>query len=148
VIGEDGQLRRDYLRKLIFDDPLARQKLESIIHPLVFDEIARRLSLVIFPYCIVSSPLLLESKSKHEIDRVLVIDAPENMQIERATQRDDSRQDEIRKIIDSQSSRQNRLAAADDVIVNDRDLSHLREQIEALHDKYLKVATTRLVSCS
>ncbi len=147
VIGEDGHLRRDHLRKLIFNDLPARRKLEAIIHPLVFDGIAKRICQVTFPYCIVSSPLLLESSSAHDIDRILVIDVPETLQIERASQRDRSQSTEIKKIIDAQISRRERLDAADDIITNDRDLSFLRAQVETLHKKYLETATGKTIEC-
>jgi len=143
VIGEDGQLRRTYLRKLIFANLSARRKLEAIIHPLVYDEITRRTGLVEYPYCIISSPLLLESLSLHDIDRVLVIDLPESLQIERASKRDGLQAIDIKKIVDSQIGRQERLDAADDIIINDRDMSFLRTQIETLHKKYLETAAER-----
>lgn len=148
MIDEEGQLRRAHLRKLIFDDANARTRLEAIIHPLVYDEVARRVGRMIFPYCILSSPLLLESRSAHDIDRILVIDVPEPLQIERASSRDSAHRDEIKKIVNSQSSRQDRLAAADDVIVNDRDLSFLRKQVEVLHGKYLEIAAGKMAQCS
>ncbi|MBT7950011.1 MAG: dephospho-CoA kinase [Gammaproteobacteria bacterium] len=148
VINADGHLRREYLRKLIFDDPSARLKLEAIIHPQVFNEISRRLSLVKFPYCIVCSPLLLKSKSAYDLDRILVIDASEKLQIERASRRDNSEECEIKKIIDSQSNRQDRLASADDIIINDKDLSFLHEQIGKLHEKYLNIAKKGVAQCS
>jgi dephospho-CoA kinase len=148
VIGEDGQLRRAHLRSLIFDDLPARRQLEAIIHPLVHSEIARRVNQVTFPYCIVSSPLLLESSSAYDIDRILVVDAPEPLQIERASRRDKSQQEEIKKIIASQISRQARLDAADDVIVNDKDLYYLEEQVKTLHKKYLEIAASEIARCS
>lgn len=148
VINTNGELRREQLRKLIFDDSSARQKLEAIIHPLVFNEISRRLSQVKFPYCIICSPLLLESKSGYDIDRILVVDTSENLQIERACRRDNSPESEIKKIIDSQSSRQDRLARADDIIVNDKDLLLLHEQVDKLHEKYLKLAENGVTLCS
>lgn len=148
MIGEDGQLRRAHLRKLIFNDADTRGRLEAIIHPLVSDEVARRVGGVTFPYCILSSPLLLESRSAHDIDRILVIDVPESLQIERASSRDGVHQDEIEKIVNSQSSRQDRLAAADDIIVNDRELAFLRKQVEMLHEKYLGIATGKMAQCS
>ncbi len=141
VIGEDGELRRSYLRKLIFDDIPARQKLESIIHPRVRDEITRRLQHIRYPYCIISSPLLIESHSLDNIDRIVVIDAPEPLQIERASNRDQLQKEEINKIVNSQISRHDRLSVADDVIVNEKDLSFLQKQVEVLHRKYLKIAT-------
>jgi dephospho-CoA kinase len=147
VLNSEGRLRRDYLRQVIFDDPESRKKLEAIIHPLVFKEITRRLDLVDFPYCVLSSPLLLESRSAYKVDRILVIDAPEELQVERASLRDKSKQAEIRKIIKAQASRQQRLAMADDVIVNDKDLSFLKEQLETLHKKYMKMAAEKTVTC-
>ncbi len=148
VLNEEGQLRRAQLRKLVFDDPLARQKLESIVHPLVYDEITRRVNQVTYSYCIISSPLLLESKSNYSVDRVLVIDVPEGLQIERATLRDNVQESDIKKIISSQSKRQHRLNSADDVITNDKDITFLKEQIETLHNKYLKTADINLAPCS
>jgi dephospho-CoA kinase len=146
VIGSEGQLRRDYLRKLIFEDLSAREKLEAIIHPRVHDEISRRINQATFPYCIISSPLLLESRSiQHRIDRVLVVDAPEHLQIERASQRDNSSKEQIKRILEAQVDRQARLDAADDVIVNERDLSFLKREVEKLHQIYLEAATERLV---
>jgi dephospho-CoA kinase len=147
LIDEDGQLRRDRLRQIVFDDSQARMKLESIIHPLVYVEIKRQVSHVSFPYYILSSPLLLESKSKYKIDRVVVIDVPESMQIERASQRDNLEARDIQKVIDSQSNRNKRVSQADDVLMNDKDLSSLRNNIELLHKKYLKLAETKLISC-
>lgn len=148
VIGEDGELRRSYLRKLIFDDLSARRKLESIIHPQVHSEICRCIKQVKYPYCIVSSPLLFESRSLYDIDRIVVLDVPESLQIERASRRDQSRKDEITKIINSQINRQDRLNAADDIIVNDKDLSILRKQVETLHLKFLEAAAERTAQCS
>ena len=148
VIDENGQLRRDKLRQIVFDDSQARKKLESIIHPLVYGEIKRQISQVSFPYCILSSPLLLESRSQYKVDRVAIIDVPESIQIERAGQRDNLPAADIQKIIDSQLNRNSRIKQADDVLVNDKDLCSLRNKVELLHKKYLELSETKLVSCS
>ncbi len=148
VIDSDGQLRRAHLRNLIFDDCSARNKLEMIIHPLVHNEIKSRVSLVTFPYCIISSPLLLESRTAHDVDRILVVDAPKALQVERASRRDNSGKSDIEKIVNSQISRKERLKAADDIIVNDSDFSCLRSQVESLHQKYLEIASTKSVKCT
>jgi len=148
VVDGEGQLRRAYLRDLIFDDHAARNKLEMIIHPLVHDGIRERVSLVTFPYCIISSPLLLESRTAHDVDRILVVDVPESLQIERASRRDNSQKCDIQKIIDSQINRKERLKVADDIIINNSNFSYLREQVQLLHKKYLKIASARPVECT
>ncbi|MFT5132036.1 MAG: dephospho-CoA kinase [Gammaproteobacteria bacterium] len=145
VIGDNGQLRRDRLRKIIFDDLSARQKLESIIHPRVHSEISRRVNQVTFPYYIISSPLLLESRSLHNVDRILVLDVPETLQIERASRRDNLSEDDIKLVLKTQIGRQERLDAADDVIANDRDLSVLRQKVEKLHKTYLEISAQKML---
>ena len=144
LVDDNGNLRRAHLRTLVFNDQSARRKLESIIHPEVRREITRRIDAVTFPYCIISIPLLIESSSRQDIDRILVVDVPESLQIQRASQRDESDANEIAKIVQSQIGRQDRLDAADDIIENDGDLEYLRSQVETIHKKYLELATKRV----
>ena len=140
IVAENGQLDRSALRKLVFADPAARKQLESITHPRIKLEMSKLCEQVDFPYCIISSPLLLESRTSYSVDRILVIDLPEAEQVQRASARDQSEPEQIKKIIESQMPRQQRLEVADDIIVNDRDLHYLREQVLILHENYMSLA--------
>lgn len=140
VITDNGELDRHYLRELVFNDSQARNKLESILHPLIFDEIRKQLALVDYPYCIISIPLLVETGAMDKVDRILVIDASEDRRIARAIRRDGGTEQTIRNIINSQATREQRLAVADDVIQNNDDIESLKEQINELHKKYYCMA--------
>ncbi|MCH7695740.1 MAG: dephospho-CoA kinase [Proteobacteria bacterium] len=141
VIGPDGELRRDYLRKLVFTDEILRNRLESIIHPLVHDTINNFINNVSHPYCIISIPLLFETGAENTVDRVLVIDAPEILQIKRAMTRDNTTNQGIQKIIHSQMNREQRLKQTDDVICNDNSIKKLQSEVNSMHKKYLGLAT-------
>lgn len=140
VITDNGDLDRHYLRELVFNDSQARKKLESILHPLIFDEIRKQLALVDHPYCIISIPLLVETDAMDKVDRILVIDATEDRRIARAIRRDGGTEQTIKNIINSQATREQRLAVADDVIQNDDDIESLKAQISELHKKYYCMA--------
>lgn len=140
VVDEHGELDRRCMRQIVFNDEQARGKLESIIHPRVYEEIRKFVETVSFPYCIISSPLLIEKQDHYNLDRILVIDTPESLQLARASKRDNSNEEDIEKIIHSQIPRQTRLQAADDIIVNDSDLEFLQSQVNSMHDKYLALA--------
>jgi dephospho-CoA kinase len=140
AVSEQGELRRDRMRAAVFRDPPLRRRLEEILHPMVYDEIRRWMQSVTHPYCIVVIPLLVESGKKVEVDRVLVIDADEDLQVERTRRRDGASEPEVRRIMETQASRGARLAAADDVIVNDGDLEALRSRVMELDRRYLELA--------
>jgi dephospho-CoA kinase len=144
ALGHDGELRRDYIRHAVFEDAGLRSRMEEIIHPLVYAEIERRMADIDSPYCLISVPLLLESGMSGAFDRVLVVDLPEALQLRRTSERDHLPEAEIRKIMETQSTRGARLQAADDVIRNDSDLEHLRAEVERLHRSYLQLANTRV----
>ena len=148
ALAPDGELRRDHIRRAVFRDEMLRRRLEAIIHPLVYAEIRRRLAAADHPYCVVSVPLLLESGSTAEFDQVLVVDVPEELQLRRTAERDRLPESEIRKVIDSQVSREARLLAADDVVRNDDDLDYLESRIDRLHLKYLALAESRVAGSS
>ena len=148
IVDKDGQLLRAHLRNIVFNDSEARKKLEEIVHPRIHNEVEKRVKQITFPYFIVCSALLVESLASHDIDRILVIDIPEFLQLERASRRDNTSEGEIRKIVESQIDRQQRLDKADDIITNDKDLKNLKEQVLLLHNKYLKIASERLAACS
>lgn len=139
VIDQTKELRRDYLRQLIFSDKDLKIKLENIIHPLVRTEINLSIKDSDHPYNLISIALLFESNSNYNLDRILVIDLPEQLQITRTCSRDNTDRQEILKIIQSQFDREKRLEKADDIICNDKQLKSLETQVEMLHKKYLQL---------
>ncbi len=143
VLDERGRLRRPLLRERIFRDEKARRKLEAILHPLILKGIHSRLARIQAPYAIIVAPLLIESGWTGQVDRVLVVDAPEGLQYERAQKRDRIDLDTVKAIIHAQASREERLAAADDVIVNDNGLEKLYHQVDELHAHYRKLTQGR-----
>lgn len=140
VISESGELDRSAMRKLIFDDDNARADLEAILHPLIGLEVRRQSALLVGQYQIIAVPLLVNSALLQFIDRVLVVDCNEDKQIERILQRDSGTVEDAKRIIASQSTRDERLAIADDVIRNNSDLQHLHKQVSNLHRKYLRLS--------
>lgn len=140
ILLEDGNLDRAALRKIIFETPEERTWLESLTHPLIRDEIINGLQSATSPYVILSSPLLIESGQYHLVKRILVIDVPEELQISRTCQRDNNPKEQVKSIIAAQINRQDRLEKADDVIVNDQDLSYLKSEVAKLHEVYLGLA--------
>ncbi len=140
VLGPDGRLDRAKLRAKVFSDPKARKTLEAILHPKIFAEMANKAKACKTPYCVLVIPLLVETQAQTQVDRVLVVDCPEALQIERIRRRDLLPQDLILKILASQASRQERLAAADEVIDNAGDLGTLKQQVEELHRFYLSLS--------
>lgn len=140
VLLPDGSLDRRALRRLVFADPAARRDLEAIVHPLIRSAMAERSAAAGGPYQINVIPLLVEGGRRATLERVLVVDCPEALQIARVMQRDHITEAEARAILAAQVSRSERLAAADDVIVNDGDEAALQAQVDALHTKYLHLA--------
>lgn len=136
----DGSLDRAAMRQRIFADPVAKRWLEQLLHPLIGQWIAEQLAAAPGPYAILESPLLLESSQRNNVNRVLVVDVPEAVQIARASARDASPEGQIRAIMASQMSRAERLAGADDVIDNGGSLDDLAAQVAALHQRYREMA--------
>lgn len=147
VIAADGALDRVAMRSRVFADPVARQRLEAILHPLIRAESEARLCRLAgadFPYALLVVPLLVESGTyRNRVDRVCVVDCPEDIQIARVMTRSGLSSDTARSILAAQASRAQRLAAADDVIDNAAGLDTLAAQVAALHAKYLELAKTR-----
>ncbi|MBB4818643.1 dephospho-CoA kinase [Pseudomonas alcaligenes] len=137
VLQADGQLDRATLRQRIFEHPEERRWLENLLHPLIGEEIVRDLASAQSPYAILVSPLLIESGQHRMTQRVLVVDAPEAVQIQRTMARDKVSEEQVGAILKAQASREKRLEAADDVLVNDRDLEWLQREVERLHAFYL-----------
>jgi dephospho-CoA kinase len=139
-ILEKGQLNRTRLRKIIFGDDLARKKLESILHPRIRQKVEEALSEAKEPYVIVVVPLLVEKKKYEFINRILVIDCDEQIQINRVKKRNNLNNEEVTDIMRTQATRQERLAMADDIIHNNGDLSLLMEQVTLLNEKYIHMS--------
>ena len=142
LLDNKGALDRTKLRQIVFSDPDKRFELESILHPLVLVEIHTRIQAMDTPYCVICIPLLLETDMTENIDRVLVVDAPEELQISRTQERDNLTSDEIHQIMSAQTSRSQRLDAANDVITNDSDMANLEKQVTVLHNRYLELGTS------
>lgn len=137
VLQANGELDRSALRGLIFQDPEQRRWLETLLHPLIGQEIISYLARAESPYAIMVSPLLVESGQYRMTQRVLVIDAPEQLQIQRTMQRDSTSEEQVQAILKAQASREQRLSHADDVLINDRDPAWLKSEVERLHHFYL-----------
>jgi dephospho-CoA kinase len=136
-----GAMDRAKMRALAFRDPAARKKLELLLHPLIRAESDRRIAAASGAYVVHVVPLLVESPDyRQRVSRVLVVDCPEDVQIARVRQRSRLPDEEIRRILRSQASRAERLAAADDVIDNSGSLDALHKQVRELHAKYLELA--------
>ena len=139
VLLENGELNRRALRDVIFQDPDARQRLEAITHPAIRQSIIQQLAAATSPYVILVSPLLFETNQHELTQRTLLIDAPEHIQIERASQRDGQSLEHIQKIIQVQMSRVDKQQHADDIVLNDGHLEHLYAQLIPLHQYYLSL---------
>ncbi len=131
-LDHNGQLNRQQLKQLIFSNPVAKKQLESILHPLIKQEVINQLQQLKpkHPLIIIEIPLLTEKGKPDYIDKVLVCDCPEELQIERVLQRDNVNRQEITQIIQQQATRAERLAIADDVINTKNSLSDTNEQVE------------------
>lgn len=141
LIGADGALDRTRMRRLVFADPARKRKLESILHPLIRKESARRVESSGGPYAILVVPLLAEGGvDRSRYQRVLVVDCSEAQQIERVMRRSGLPENEVRDILASQATREQRLAIADDVIDNRGDPEALERQVSALNEKYITLA--------
>jgi dephospho-CoA kinase len=136
----DGSLDRRGLRDLVFSDPRARADLEALTHPAIFAAVEERARAAGGPYQILALPLLVEKGHSSLVDRVLVVDCDEALQIWRLQARDGSTLEQARAILAAQAPRATRLAVADDVIVNDGDLAALRDQVARCHARYLELA--------
>jgi dephospho-CoA kinase len=139
VLAASGALDRDKMRARVFADPAAKKALEALLHPMIREESRRLIAGARGPYVIHVVPLLVESADyRSGVDRVLVIDAPEELQVERVRGRSGLSEAQVRAIVSAQATRAERLAAADDVIENRGTIEALREQVAVLHRKYLE----------
>ena len=139
VLLQDGTLDRAAMRERIFANQQERKNLEAITHPKIKEEIQRQLAAAKGNYAILVVPLLLET-GQELADRILVVDAPEELQINRTIKRDNSSRQQVESMLKAQASRSERLRQADDVIDNSKDPDQLPQQVEQLHRKYLRLA--------
>lgn len=138
-VDDQGAMNRAFIRERVFRDENEKKKLESILHPMIQKECLDRLASLKAPYAVVSVPLLVESAFwLQKVDRVLVIDLPEEEQIKRTVKRDSLTEEIVKKIIAKQASRKERLNAADDVIENYSDVSSLRLSVAKLHKNIMQ----------
>ncbi len=140
VLAADGSLDRAAMRRQVFADAAARRRLEAILHPLIRQRMQAALAADAGPYVVLAIPLLVEAGQTDMADRVLVVDAPEGLCIQRVGQRSGLEPAEVKRIIASQASRDERLSVADDVIENTGDLAALEPKVRALHARYLTLA--------
>lgn len=140
IVDGEGNIDRDKLRRLVFDDSTRRQELEAILHPRVRTEIYHQSVELDAPYCIVVIPLLIEADQLDLVDRVLVVDLDEEKQVQHVGKRSGLSEAEVRKIIAAQIERGERRRHADDIIENNADIANLEAQVEKLHRRYLALA--------
>lgn len=141
VLDSNGHLDRAAMRRRVFEQPDARHALETILHPRIRAWLRDAVSRDQGPYCLLSIPLLAENHAHYEwVDRVLLVDAPVHVQVERLMRRDGVDEALARRMIDAQASREARLALADDVITNDGNEAALDAEVQRLHERYLQLA--------
>jgi dephospho-CoA kinase len=140
ILTPDGHLDRPKLREIVFSDPRARADLEALTHPAIGTAVEAWSAAAGGPYQVLILPLLVEKNLGSHVDRVLVVDCGEELQIRRLQARDGSTVEQARAILNAQTSRTARLKAAHDVIQNEGDLSGVRDQVSALHARYMELA--------
>lgn len=140
VLGDDGRIDRRRMRERIFADPAARQRLEAILHPAIRNEMERQSREAGGAYQVLVIPLFAEGKRRDHVDRVLLVDVPEEMQIERLTWRDGVTREQAQASLNAQATRAERLAMADDIVRNTGRVDDLREKVAELDAKYRRLA--------
>ncbi|SNC66892.1 dephospho-CoA kinase [Marinobacter sp. es.048] len=139
ILTSDGTLDRARLRGIVFQEPEERVWLESLLHPIIREELIRQLNPENYqlPYVLLVSPLLLETDQHELVDRIIVIDVPKDVQLERTMARDTNSREQVERIIAAQMSREDRLARADEVVDNNRPLDDVMRQVRELHERLL-----------
>ncbi len=143
MLAADGRIDRRRMRERVFADPAARRRLESILHPAIRAEMERQSSLAGGAYQLLVIPLLTEGGRRDHVDRVLLVDVPESVQIKRLMRRDEVSEAQARTSLAAQASRSERLAIADDVICNTGYREELFQKVARLHEKYLALALNK-----
>lgn len=142
IVADDGTLNRPALRELVFSHAEKKNQLEAILHPLIYQEMRQRLETLRGAYALLCIPLLLETGMQRFVDRIAVVDCPESAQLDRVKQRNGLAESAVRAIMQAQATRQQRLAAADDIIDNSGSVTELAQQVETLHNLYLTLGTS------
>lgn len=143
IINDDGDLNRKLLREYVFGNANALTELENITHPAIRQQVKLQLDQTTSDYVIIVTPLLLESNKSELINLcnyIVVVDTPVELQIQRATKRDDQSPEKIQAIMNNQLSRTERCSKADDIILNDGSLEQLYLKLESLHEKFLSLS--------
>jgi len=143
IVAANGELDRRALRELVFSDPDSRRDLEVILHPLIRADMDRSAAAAVGPYIVMAIPLLIEGGSRDRVDRILVVDVDEAVQLQRVMARDRCSLDEAQAILAAQAPRSARLAVADDVLPNSGTVTDLRQAVDRLHQRYLSLAAAR-----
>jgi dephospho-CoA kinase len=143
VLDAAGQLDRRRMRERIFGDPEAKRRLEAILHPAIRSEMERQSQAARGPYQLLVIPLLTEGGRRDHVDRVLLVDVPEELQVQRLMCRDSVTHAQAQAALSAQATRADRLALADDVVRNTGRVDDLRAQVAALHEKYRDLAAAR-----
>lgn len=138
ILQDDGSLDRAALRAKVFANPEERKWLEALTHPLIGQEILDQIAASTSPYTILSSPLLLETTQGELADHIVVVDVPEEVQLARTMSRDDNDEAQVRRIMDAQMKRADRLARADYTVDNSGEIEALDAQVEVLHARFLE----------
>ncbi len=145
-IQADGALNRQKMRETVFNNLEAKHQLEAILHPLIWQQCQKQAEVALGCYLIFVVPLLVESgKWRDRVDRILVVDCPEALQIQRVMQRNGLSHDQVQSIMKHQASRNQRLALADDVIKNETDLSQIKSEVNRLHQFYCEQQKLRQI---
>lgn len=139
VLLATGELNRVFLRQVIFSNPVEKQWLNDLLHPLIRQKIIDDLAQCQSPYCILVAPLLIENSMQTMVDHILVIDVDESIQIERTITRDNCTIEQAKAILAAQISRDLRLDQANDVIKNTGMINKLTNDVKKLHDRYSKI---------
>ena len=139
IITEDGRLDRAKLREIIASDAEERKWLESVLHPRIGEQITKEISESTSPYTLFVAPLLLETNSQEMCARVVVVDVPNDVQVERTAKRDKVPTDQVEQMVSAQMEREKRLEKADDVLLNTGTIEELEKKVEQLHEKYLQM---------
>ncbi|WP_245879601.1 dephospho-CoA kinase [Zobellella endophytica] len=141
VMLPDGGLNRRLLRERVFAEPMQKDWLNALLHPLIRERMLAACAAARSPYCLLVVPLLVENGLTGLTDRVLVVDVSPELQLARTVRRDRANEAQIRAIMAAQASREQRLAAADDVLDNsDSDMAGIKAAVAGLHRKYLAQA--------
>ena len=142
VLQDDGNLNRKLMRQIIFSEKDKKITLEKIMHPKIQNEVKLKIQSASGQYQIIVVPLLLQSPILDFVDRVLIIDCNEKIQINRLMNRDNISEELAKKMIENQSKREDRLAIADDVILNEGCIEEIKHEVKKLNDFYIKISSS------